>query len=101
MIYYFLLKDNDSLASRVAVEIGADLAILMSDVDGIFDKPPSQDNSRVIHTFIPSDLSKIEFGAKSNVGTGGNYYYEITNFLLSFFVFFSRGLSIRYHLRIF
>ena len=45
----------------------------MSDVDGIFDKPPSQDNSRVIHTFIPSDLSKIEFGAKSNVGTGGNY----------------------------
>ena len=85
MIYDFLLKDNDSLASRVAVEIGADLAILMSDVDGIFDKPPSQDNSRVIHTFIPSDLSKIEFGAKSNVGTGGNYYYEITNFLLSFF----------------
>ena len=67
----------------------------MSDVDGIFDKPPSQDNSRVIHTFIPSDLSKIEFGAKSNVGTGGNYYYEITNFLLSFFcVFFSRGLSL-------
>jgi len=65
------IKDNDSLASRVAVEIGADLAILMSDVDGIFDKPPSQDNSRVIHTFIPSDLSKIEFGAKSNVGTGG------------------------------
>ena len=101
MIYDFLLKDNDSLASRVAVEIGADLAILMSDVDGIFDKPPSQDNSRVIHTFIPSDLSKIEFGAKSNVGTGGNYYYEITNFLLSFFVFFSRGLSIRYHLRFF
>ena len=86
MIYDFLLKDNDSLASRVAVEIGADLAILMSDVDGIFDKPPSQDNSRVIHTFIPSDLSKIEFGAKSNVGTGGNYYYEITYFLLSFFV---------------
>ena len=84
MIYDFLLKDNDSLASRVAVEIGADLAILMSDVDGIFDKPPSQDNSRVIHTFIPSDLSKIEFGAKSNVGTGGNYYYESSNFLLSF-----------------
>jgi glutamate 5-kinase len=47
----------------------------MSDVDGIFDKPPSQDNSRVIHTFIPSDLSKIEFGAKSNVGTGGNNCY--------------------------
>ena len=43
----------------------------MSDVDGIYDKPPSHDNARVIHTFIPSDESKVEFGAKSNVGTGG------------------------------
>ena len=65
------IKDNDSLAARVAVEINADLAILMSDVDGIFDKPPAHDNARVIHTFIPSDYSKIEFGAKSDVGTGG------------------------------
>ena len=65
------IKDNDSLAARVAVEINADLAILMSDVDGIYDKPPSHDNARVIHTFIPTDLSKVEFGEKSNVGTGG------------------------------
>ena len=65
------IKDNDSLAARVAVEIGADLAILMSDVDGIYDKPPSHDNARVIHTFIPNDLGKIEFGEKSDVGTGG------------------------------
>ena len=65
----------------------------MSDVDGIFDKPPSQDNSRVIHTFIPSDLSKIEFGAKSNVGTGGNNCYILLNpnFFVALFVFSSRG----------
>lgn len=65
------IKDNDSLAARVAVEIKADLAILMSDVDGIFDKPPTHENSRVMHTFVPSDLSKVEFGSKSTVGTGG------------------------------
>ena len=47
------------------------MAILMSDVDGIYDKPPSHDNARVIHTFVPSDVGKVEFGAKSNVGTGG------------------------------
>ena len=69
--YFYHFQDNDSLASRVAVEIGADLAILMSDVDGIYDKPPSHDNARVIHTFVPSDVGKVEFGAKSNVGTGG------------------------------
>ena len=65
------IKDNDSLAARVAVELNADMAILMSDVDGIYDKPPSHDNARVIHNFIPSDLNKIEFGTKSTVGTGG------------------------------
>ena len=58
------IKDNDSLAARVGVEINADLAIMLSDVDGIFDKPPSHDNARVIHTFLPSDLSKARFGPK-------------------------------------
>ena len=65
------IKDNDSLAARVAVEIGADLAILMSDVDGIYNKPPSKDEARIMHTFVPSDLKNIEFGGASDVGTGG------------------------------
>ena len=43
----------------------------MSDVDGIYDRPPAQDNARVIHNFVPSDLQSVEFGTKSNVGTGG------------------------------
>ena len=63
-LFFPHFQDNDSLASRVAVEIGADLAILMSDVDGIYDKPPSHDNARVIHTFVPSDVGKVEFGAR-------------------------------------
>jgi len=57
--------------SRIAVEIGADLAILMSDVDGIYDKPPNQEGSRVLNTFVPKDLEKVTFGTKSSVGTGG------------------------------
>ena len=60
-----------SLAARISVEIGADLAILMSDVDGIYDRPPSNEGARIIHSFIPDDLNKITFGVKSDVGTGG------------------------------
>ena len=32
--------DNDRLAARVATMLGADLLILFSDVDGLFDSPP-------------------------------------------------------------
>ena len=37
----------------------------------IFFRPPSQDNARIMHTFIPEDVKKVEFGTKSDVGTGG------------------------------
>ncbi len=32
--------DNDTLAARVAVKVGADLLILLSDIDGLYDKNP-------------------------------------------------------------
>ena len=54
------------------MEIGADLAILMSDVDGIYNKPPGSDeDAHIMHTFAPSDLENIKFGKASDVGTGG------------------------------
>ena len=67
------ITDNDSLAARVSVEIGADLAIMMSDIDGVYTMPPNSKNedNRILHTFIPSDLEMVKFGEKSNVGTGG------------------------------
>ena len=43
----------------------------MSDVDGIYDRPPSSEGARVLNTFVPEDLGKVTFGAKSDVGTGG------------------------------
>jgi len=65
------ITDNDSLASRVAVDINADLAILMSDVDGIYDRPPKEDGAQLLHYFNPKNTDKIKFGDKSNFGTGG------------------------------
>ena len=44
------------------MEIGADLAILMSNVDGIYDQPPGHEAARVIHTFVPEDMNKVRTG---------------------------------------
>jgi delta-1-pyrroline-5-carboxylate synthetase len=65
------ITDNDSLASRVAVDVGADLAILMSDVDGIYDRPPKEDGANLLHYYNPKRSNNIQFGAKSDYGTGG------------------------------
>ncbi|XP_044755927.1 delta-1-pyrroline-5-carboxylate synthase isoform X1 [Coccinella septempunctata] len=65
------LKDNDSLAAMLAAEIQSDLLILMSDVDGIYNKPPWEQGARFLHTFTSDLRNTIEFGQKSKVGTGG------------------------------
>ncbi|XP_030755716.1 delta-1-pyrroline-5-carboxylate synthase [Sitophilus oryzae] len=65
------LKDNDSLAAMLAAEVQSDLLILMSDVDGIYNKPPWEPGARFLHTFSSEQRQTIEFGQKSKVGTGG------------------------------
>ncbi|KAL6427312.1 hypothetical protein ACFW04_008704 [Cataglyphis niger] len=65
------IKDNDSLAAMLAAEIQADLLVLMTDVDGIYNLPPWQDGAKMLHTFSSDHRSTIKFGEKSKVGTGG------------------------------
>jgi delta-1-pyrroline-5-carboxylate synthetase len=48
-----IFTDNDSLASLVAGEIQANLLILLTDVQGLYDKPPSEPNAKVISIFVP------------------------------------------------
>lgn len=48
-------------------KISADLLILMSDVDGIYNKPPWEDGARLMHTYTSQDRNTIEFGKKSKV----------------------------------
>src|ERR1700690_743221 len=36
--------DNDRLAARVATMVSADLVVLLSDIDGLYDKPPNLDD---------------------------------------------------------
>ena len=64
--------DNDSLAALLAKELKADLLILMSDVDGLYNGPPSNTDSELIHTYIKEKhQGEITFGEKSRVGRGG------------------------------
>ncbi|XP_049872426.1 delta-1-pyrroline-5-carboxylate synthase isoform X1 [Pectinophora gossypiella] len=65
------LKDNDSLSALLAAEIQSDLLIMMSDVDGIYNKPPWEDGAKMMHTYTSKDRDQVEFGKKSKVGTGG------------------------------
>ena len=65
------IKDNDSLAARLAAEVQADLLILMSDVDGIYTCPPSEEGARLINTYSPNHAVTIQYGKKSRVGLGG------------------------------
>ena len=67
--------DNDTLSSVVAALIGADLLILMSDIDGLFtDDPNSNPDARFIDIVENMDDNMRKLGKPStgsNVGTGG------------------------------
>ncbi|MFH8383256.1 glutamate 5-kinase [Kitasatospora sp. NPDC018058] len=66
--------DNDRLAALVAHLVRADLLVLLSDVDGLYDGDPSKPGtSRIAEVRGPHDLDGIEIGSagKAGVGTGG------------------------------
>lgn len=64
--------DNDSLAALLALELKADLLVLLSDVEGLYSGPPSNPQSKLIHTYIKErHEGMITFGDKSRVGRGG------------------------------
>ncbi|KDO34422.1 hypothetical protein SPRG_01557 [Saprolegnia parasitica CBS 223.65] len=66
-----VFTDNDSLAALVASEIQANLLILLTDVDGLYNKPPSEPNAKVISIFAPEQPGQFVIGEKSSVGRGG------------------------------
>jgi glutamate 5-kinase len=66
--------DNDRLAALVAQLIDADVLVLLSDVDGLYDKPPHEAGAvRIEHVPYDDDLAGVTFGdiGAAGVGTGG------------------------------
>src|SRR5512141_1671694 len=52
--------DNDRLAARVATMMSADLLVLLSDVDGLYDKPPGSGGDARLVPVVPRISPEIE-----------------------------------------
>jgi glutamate 5-kinase len=68
------LGDNDRLAALVLQLIGAELLVLVSDIDALYDAPPTQAGAnRIAKVTNFDDLKDIEIGGvgSSGVGSGG------------------------------
>ena len=66
--------DNDRLAARVATMVGADLLVLLSDIDGLYTAPPHLDPRAEFLPFIPAitpDIEAMAGGAASELSRGG------------------------------
>ncbi|MEV7428531.1 glutamate 5-kinase [Nocardioides sp. NPDC092400] len=66
--------DNDRLAALVAHLVHADLLVLLSDVDGLYDAAPSVPGSRLLGDVVSeADLAAVDIGGtgSAGVGTGG------------------------------
>mgnify|MGYP003312130327 CR=1 FL=1 len=68
------IGDNDTLSAIVAVSAGADLLILLSDIDGLYSDNPKTNPDAVLISEVNGVTSEIESlagGSGTSLGTGG------------------------------
>lgn len=69
--------DNDSLSAKVAVAMGAERLVILTDVEGLYDSDPRKNPAanlvHGLHGVAPSLLSKTGGQAGSSRGTGGMF----------------------------
>ncbi|QHE52849.1 glutamate 5-kinase [Pontibacillus sp. HMF3514] len=66
--------DNDMLSALVSGLIHADCLMILTDINGLYDKNPHKDPAAKKYTFLPKiteELQSVAKGSSSNVGTGG------------------------------
>ena len=69
-----VIGDNDTLAAKVAESVGADLLILLSDIEGLYTADPHVDpNAKLLHTVTKIDDNILKLAGVSSTaqGTGG------------------------------
>src|SRR5215831_4054094 len=65
--------DNDRLAARVATMMSADLLVLLSDIDGLYDRPPSQAGAKRVPVVarISPEVEAMAGASESETARGG------------------------------
>src|SRR5476651_340502 len=65
--------DNDRLAARVATMVSADLLVLLSDIDGLYDKPPGQGGEKLVALVarITPEIEAMAGASGSALARGG------------------------------
>jgi glutamate 5-kinase len=65
--------DNDRLAARVATMMSADLLVLLSDVDGLYDKPPGQSGAKRVDSVarITPEIEAMAGASEKEAARGG------------------------------
>ena len=69
-----VIGDNDTLAANVARSVGAQLLILLSDIDGLYTADPHTDpNARLLPVVrrVDEDIKKLAGVSSTTQGTGG------------------------------
>ena len=72
--YEIEIGDNDTLSAIVAALIDADLLILLSDIDGLYDSDPHENpDARLIPVVerLDDHIRALAGGSGSSLGTGG------------------------------
>lgn len=65
-----VFSDNDSLAALCARSFGAEALLLLTDVEGVFDKAPSIPGAKLLPFYV-AETSNVAIGEKSAQGRGG------------------------------
>jgi len=67
------IGDNDTLSAMVAASVGAQLLILLSDIDGLYDNNPNTNKDAKLISVVtdPDEVEKYANSSDSQLGTGG------------------------------
>jgi glutamate 5-kinase len=65
--------DNDTLAALVAGCVEAELVVMLTDVEGLYDRDPAEDGALLLHDVarVGAEVERVAGGAGSERSTGG------------------------------